>query len=107
MDLQVVVPCFISVREICHVGNVDVLGSDMENSELNSVILCDSKIEGVLYLRYLSFETSSIMMFCMMLITDVLKTQVCATCRGCLHLGTRLVIQRNTRDRLWFPRILH
>ena len=32
-------PCFIRVREICHVGSVDILGLDIESSGLNSVIL--------------------------------------------------------------------
>ena len=84
-----------------HLENVDILGLDIESSGLNSVIL---RLRGVqLPFPYVDFWTSSkiLTMFFMVLMTDVLKTQVCATCTGWLHLGTRVVsamIRPNARD---------
>ena len=35
----------VRIREICHAGNVDILGLDIENSGLNSVILRFSRVQ--------------------------------------------------------------
>ena len=94
MDLR----WFTSVGEICHIGNVDSLGLNLESSGLNSVILRSRVVQ--LVFPYVDLWPSSTM-FCMIFMANVLKSQVCAACRGCLHLGTRVVIamiRRNTRD---------
>ena len=39
------VPFFTRVREFFHVGNVEILGLDIENSGLNSVILRFSGVQ--------------------------------------------------------------
>ena len=117
MDLRIyngfTVPCFTRVREICHVGKIwKRRHSGTWHWELRAEQR-DSKIEGgstpISVCWYLNIFNN---------INNVLygshdrclETQVCATCTGCLHLGTRVVsamIRPNTRDRFRFPRISH
>ena len=101
MDL----PCFTRVREICHVGNIwkrrhsgtwhwelraEQRGSKIEGGS-TPISVCwylniFNNINNVLY----DFHDRCL---------ENLKTLLCATCTGCLHLGTRVVsamIRRHT-----------
>ena len=103
MDLS----CFTRVHEICHVGNIwKRRHSGTLHWELRADQL-DSKIEGgstpISVCWYLNIFNNVLYDF-----HD--RCLVCATCTGCLHLGTRVVsamIRPNTRDRFRFPRISH
>ena len=76
------------IRENCHVGNVDILGLDIESSGLNSAILRFSDIQwySSSYFRILIFEHLHRFSaaYCMIFMTDVLNTQVCATRAVCI-----------------------
>ena len=77
-----VLPVFAKFVMLETFGNVDILGLDIESSGLNSVIL---RLRGVqLPFPYVDIWTSSTIstMFYMVLMTDVLKTQVVLLARA-------------------------
>ena len=92
-----VLPVFEKFVMLETFGNVDIPGLDIESSGLNSVILRLRRVQ--LPFPYFDIWTSSTT-FCMILMTDVLKTQICATCTGCLHPGTGVVIAMIRRTSL-------
>ena len=71
---------------------------------------CDSKIQwcSSSYFRILIFEHlhQFSTVYCMIFMTDVLNTQVCATRAVCILVPEWSLQWHNTRDRFLFPRIL-
>ena len=101
------------IRENCHVGNVDILGLDIESSGLNSVILRFSDIQAPISVFWsLNIFTDTQQRIVWLYDRwDVLNTQVCATRAVCIlvpewSLQYIAMILHDTRDRFLFPRIL-
>ena len=91
MDL----PCFTRVREICHVGNIwKRRHSGTWHWELRAEQR-DSKIEEgstpISVFWYLNIF-NNVLYDSHDRCLENLKTQICATCTGCLHPGTGVVI---------------
>ena len=87
-----VLPVFEKFVMLETFGNVDILGLDIESSGLNSVILRLREVDARISVFWQLNIFNNVLYDSHDRCLENLKTQICATCTGCLHPGTGVVI---------------